>query len=208
MGGLFNMDGPFYKLGTLIFDMLLLNLIWLIFSLPVFTIGASTTALFYVCGKRVNSEDGYLFKDFWKSFKMNFKQSTIVWLIIMVVGFILYIDFKSINLMEGLNKYFFVLLLVVGFETFITIIYIFPVLSKFYIKTSNLIRTSFFMANKHLLTTISCILLIFLDVFLVIKVSFFMLFMFSAYAYSASFLFKRVFDKYIPQDIEESDTAN
>ncbi len=208
MGGLFNMDGPFYKLGTLIFDMLLLNLIWLIFSLPIFTIGASTTALFYVCGKKVNSKDGYLFKDFWKSFKMNFKQSTIVWLIIMLVGFILYIDFKSINLMEGLNKYFFVLLLVVGFETLITIIYIFPVLSKFYIKTSNLIRTSFFMANKHLLTTISCILLIFLDVFLVIKVSFFMLFMFSAYAYSVSFLFKRVFDKYIPQDIEENDTAN
>jgi len=208
MGGLFNMDGPFYKLGTLIFDMLLLNLIWLIFSLPIFTIGASTTALFYVCGKKVNSEDGYLFKDFWKSFKMNFKQSTIVWIIIMLVGFILYIDFKSINLMEGLNKYFFVLLLVVGFETLITIIYIFPVLSKFYIKTSNLIRTSFFMANKHLLTTISCILLIFLDVFLVIKVSFFILFMFSAYAYSASFLFKRVFDKYIPQDMEENDTAN
>lgn len=208
MGGLFNIDGPFYKAGTLIFDLLLLNFIWIIFSLPIFTIGASTTALFYVCNKKVNLEDGYLFRDFWKSFKMNFKQSTIVWLIVLLISFILYIDFKGINLMGELKKYFFVLLLVVGFETAMTTIYIFPVLSKFYIKTSSLIRTSFFMANKHLFTTICCILLIFLDIFLVLKVSFFMLFMFSAYAYSTSFLFKRVFDKYIPQDIEENNNSN
>lgn len=204
MGGLFNMDGPLYKFGTLIFDMFFLNLIWVIFSLPIFTIGASTTALFYVCGKRVKGEEGYLFRDFWKSFKMNFKQSTIVWLIAMLVFFILYIDFKSLNLMGNFQKYFFVLLLVIGFETIMTVLYIFPVLSKFYIKTSNLIKTSFFMANKHLLTTILCILLAALDVFLFLNFSFFMFFMVSAYAYSASFLFKKIFDRYIPQDSESN----
>ena len=54
------------------------------------------TALNYVVLKMVKNEEGYLTRSFFKSFKENFKQSTIIWLIMMVVGLLLYGDFKII----------------------------------------------------------------------------------------------------------------
>lgn len=207
MGGIFSMDGIIYKVGTLIFDIFFLNLLWFIFSIPIVTMGASTTALFYVCGKKVRGEDGYIFRDFWKSFRMNFKQSTIVWLIALVVAIIIFIDFKSVAILGSWSKYFSIMLFVICFEGFITVMYIYPLLSKFYIKTTSLIKTAFFMANKHVLTTIACVLLVLLDFYVIYKFSFFMFFMVAAYAYAASFFFKRIFDKYAPEEEEEKDES-
>lgn len=203
MGGIFDMDGPFYKIGGLIFDLFFLNLLWIIFSIPIVTVGASTTALFYVCGKRVNGEDGYLFRDFWKSFKMNFKQSTLIWLALMLISIVLIVDFKTLPVMGQMGRYFSILLFVIGFEGSMVAIYVFPVLSKFYIKTLNAFKTAFVMANRHILTTLCCIFVIVADIFIFFKFSFFLFFMMSSYAYATSFLFKRVFDKYLPKDDEE-----
>jgi uncharacterized membrane protein YesL len=205
MGGIFSMDGILYKFGTLVFDMFFLNLLWFVCCIPIVTAGASTTALFYVCGKKVRGEEGYIFRDFFKSFKMNFKQSTIVWLFALLAIFVLSVDFKAVSLLGGMSRYFAVLLLVICFELVITLLYIFPVLSKFYIKTSSLIKTAFFMANKHILTTILCILVAIAISFILYKFSFFMFFMFSAYAYLTSFLFDRVFSKYAPEEEDEEE---
>lgn len=205
MGGIFSIDGILYKIGTLIFDMFFLNLLWFIFSLPIVTMGASTTALFYVCGKKVRGQDGYLFRDFWKSFRMNFKQSTIVWIIVLVASIILYIDFKNVEIMKDWSRYFSIMLMVILFEVTVVTIYAFPILSKFYIKTISLIKTAFFMANKHIITTIACVALLVLDLYIFFRFSFFMFFMFACYAYITSFLFKRVFDKYSPEDEEDEE---
>lgn len=205
MGGIFSMDGILYKFGTLVFDMFFLNLLWFVCCIPIVTAGASTTALFYVCGKKVRGEEGYIFRDFFKSFKMNFKQSTIVWLILLVAAVILFVDFRAVKLLGNMSNYFAVLLLVICFELVITLLYIFPVLSKFYIKTSSLIKTSFFMANKHILTTILCILIAIGISYVLYKFSFFMFFMFSTYAYLTSFLFDRVFKKYSPEEEDDQE---
>ncbi len=205
MGGIFSIDGILYKIGTLIFDMFFLNLLWVICSIPIVTVGASTTALFYVCGKRIRGEEGYLVKDFFKSFTMNFKQSTIAWLIILLGIFILWIDFKSISLMGNFTTFFYILFLVISYELLIITIYIFAILSRFYIKTANLIKTAFFMANRHFLMTICCILVMVLDIFLTLNFGFFIFFMFSSYALLASYLFKVVFDKYTPKEDKEDD---
>ena len=69
-----------------IFDMMCLNVLWLVCSLPIFTIGASTTAMYTVMLKVVKNEEGYIVKGFFKAFKENFKKSTIIWLILLVIG--------------------------------------------------------------------------------------------------------------------------
>ena len=66
MNGFFDLDGPFYKWGTEVADIIILSLLWLICALPIVTIGASTTALFYVYGKKIRGEDPYIFKSFFK----------------------------------------------------------------------------------------------------------------------------------------------
>ena len=85
MGRLFNMDNPFFRFMGKMVDVLWLNIIWLVFSLPIVTIGASTTAMICVMMKVVRDREGYIWRDFWKSFKINFKQSTIMWIGIILV---------------------------------------------------------------------------------------------------------------------------
>lgn len=90
MGTLFSPDGLIYKLCNYIYIFFISNILWIVFSLPIFTIGASTTALFSVMSKLSNDEDVSVFKDFWKSFKLNFKQGTVIGIGLMLLFFILY----------------------------------------------------------------------------------------------------------------------
>ena len=70
--GLFNYDNPVWRFIGKLGDLIILNVLWLITSIPIVTIGASTTALYYVTLKLVRDEDGYTIRSFFKSFKENF----------------------------------------------------------------------------------------------------------------------------------------
>mgnify|MGYP000763200386 FL=1 len=78
-------------------DLIWLNILTLICCIPVITIGASLTALNYVTLKLVRDEEGYVTKAFFKSFKQNFKQATIIWLILLLVIALLLGDFLILN---------------------------------------------------------------------------------------------------------------
>ena len=79
---------------NLVFDLVIMHLLWIICSLPIFTIGASTTALYYAFMKRARRDEGYIWKNFFHSFKADFKQATIIWLILLGAGAILYTDIR------------------------------------------------------------------------------------------------------------------
>ena len=73
----FGIDGPFYRFICRFIDLVKLNFMWLLFSLPIVTIGASTTAAYSIALKMVDDEEGYMVKSFVKEFKRNFKQGTV-----------------------------------------------------------------------------------------------------------------------------------
>ena len=75
-------------------DLILLNLLFIICCIPIVTIGASITAMYYVTLKMVRNEESYLFRSFFKSFKQNLKQSTVIWLILLAVSIVLWMDFR------------------------------------------------------------------------------------------------------------------
>lgn len=77
--------------GTLdkITDLLILSMIFLLSSVPVFTMGASFSALYYTVNKVNRHSRGYLWTEFFGSFKKNFKQATLTWLIFMAIGAVL-----------------------------------------------------------------------------------------------------------------------
>lgn len=79
-------DNPFFRFMGKLGDIIILNLVWLLFSLPVITAGASSTALFYVARKIAAKEDYRVFHDFKKSFRQNFKEATIAWVILLILG--------------------------------------------------------------------------------------------------------------------------
>jgi len=66
-----------------------LNLLWIICSLPVFTIGASTTALYTVTLKMADDNESEITKTFFRAFRDNFPQATRIWLILLVIGVVL-----------------------------------------------------------------------------------------------------------------------
>ena len=92
MKGLLEIDGPVMQLITKIVYAVWLNILWFICCLPVFTVGASTTALFYVALKIVKNEEGAVTRAFFRSFKENFSQATVAWLILLAAGILLGID--------------------------------------------------------------------------------------------------------------------
>ena len=96
MHNLLNPDNKVMRVITKIADTVILNFLWLIFSIPVVTAGASTTALFDLSIKMVNDEEGNLISGFWRSFRSNLKSATKTWLILLALGAVL-----------GLDGYFF-----------------------------------------------------------------------------------------------------
>ncbi len=91
MDRFFSQDNLLIKLMTKVFDIALLNILWLLCCVPVITIGASTSALYYVTLKMVKEEDDGIIKSFFKAFKTNFKVSLPITLIfIAVYGFVVF----------------------------------------------------------------------------------------------------------------------
>ena len=84
-----NYDSPFMEECRKAVNFVLLGLLWMLASIPVFTFGAATTAMYYTAEKAVRTDNGKIWKTFWGSFKREFKQSTVVWLLGIVVTIVL-----------------------------------------------------------------------------------------------------------------------
>ncbi len=85
-------DSPFGQLLMKLCYSCYLNLIWFICCIPVVTIGASTTALYYTSLKIVRDEDRSVARTFFRSFRENFRQATVLWLILLAIGLVLAAD--------------------------------------------------------------------------------------------------------------------
>ena len=106
----FDIDGPVVQFLSKVADLMWLNILTIVCCIPVITIGASLTALNYMALKIVRNEETYITKGFFKAFKENFKQSTVIWLIFMVLFSVIYVDYRIVlttdvqigNLLRGL----------------------------------------------------------------------------------------------------------
>lgn len=101
MAKLFHYDNPVWRFMGRVADVFLLTILWAVCSLPIITIGASTSALYYVTLKMARNRDGYLCRSFLKAFKDNFLQATGVWLILLAGGMLLAADLYFFYHMES-----------------------------------------------------------------------------------------------------------
>ena len=96
MRKLFNVDNPIMRVLTKIFDLMALSVFWIVFSIPIVTMGAASSALYSAVYRHVRLGEGYLWKSFWEPFKRDFKRSTLAWL--PLLGMILFLVFDIITL--------------------------------------------------------------------------------------------------------------
>jgi len=210
MRGFFKLDGPFFKYGTILADIIILTLLWAVCSIPLITVGISTTALFYVATKQTSDKEGYVTANFFRSFKANFIQGIIITIILSVVGFLIYTSIRFASLLTSGKEFVLTLDYIAAFEVIIVALYIFPLLSRFDMKITELFKTAFFLANRHMFTTITCFILFVAIVLMCLFVN--PVFMFASigvYAYFSSYMFMRIFRKYCPDiDVDEFENMN
>lgn len=198
-------------------DLCILNIICVVCCIPVITAGASITAMYYVTLKMVRNEDAYIVRSFFKSFKQNFKQATIINLIMLLIGVVLYIDLNVSKAMQGgAGQIFQVIFMAFVLIYFILFLYVYPVLARFYNTIKNTIKNALFMAVRHLPYTVvmvliaACPLLLLLVKSYQIQSTLFVLFLlmgFALIAYCNSFFLVKIFDNYMPKEEDEQESA-
>ena len=169
MNKLFHLDNPFFSLMGKVFDLLVLNVLWLLLCIPMVTMIPATTALYYSVVKVVRKERGYVLKEFWRSFKQNFREGSFCSVVVSIVLFVLWIDFRfALLLLQQENiigSAFFVVFLIILILICAIFMYLCPILSRFELNLIGLFKTAFFMSAKHILTTFSLIVLFALVLF-------------------------------------------
>lgn len=155
MGQLFDMDNKLFGFLSKVADLIMLNIAFLITCLPVITIGAGLASLYEVTLKMVKNEESYIIRSYFKAFKSNFKRSTIIWVGIMVIYFVLYLDFRIS--MVGTESWWSMLSnFVIVFAVLIWVLmgYIFPLQGKFINTCKNTLINAGFMSVRHFPITI------------------------------------------------------
>lgn len=138
MSKLFDLDSPIIQVLNKVADLMWLNILTLICCIPVFTIGAALTSAHYVALKMRRNEEGYISRDFFKAFKLNFKQSTLIWLLAMLLIGVLVGDFYIMknNTELEIHNIVRIVIMAAGILVTFTLMWVFALQAKF----SNTIR--------------------------------------------------------------------
>ena len=158
---MFSPDSTFSRFMSTLLDVLVIGILWFVCSLPLITIAASTTAAYYAMAKVVRHKTGYLFKEYFRSFKANFKQSLVPAFLFLAIVLILIADIIYVwNNRSSVNDGLFIVMVGITFIFLSVIIYFCPFLSRFTKKNFEIFRLSAFSAFRFLPVTISVLAVI------------------------------------------------
>lgn len=156
MNNLFDLDSPVMQKLSLLMDLLFLNFLWLICSLPVVTIGASTTALHAVVQKYVSNEDSGIVKPFFRAFCKNFRQSTMLWIPVLLLIAVLVMDLLYLFIAgSGAQSWLWIPFVAVCVVTMVLITYGFPLIARYENDTATVIRNSFLLVLTHFIPSLA-----------------------------------------------------
>lgn len=208
-----NPENKFFSLMSLIGDLVLLNLLFVVTSLPILTIGASSCALYLSVKKRTCGEESYIIKDYMKAWKENLKSGVCIWCILLVflIGMIFFTSYVASHLtnLTAIVLYSF-LFMWLSF----TLLYAFPLQATFVNTPLKIILNSILTALRHLPWTLTLFLAAYTPLILTLAfpkaVSFtfvyWLLIGFSLSMVFSALILKRVFIAYLPveEDTEEN----
>lgn len=156
---MFNPDNPVFSFINKVVDVLFANILFVLCSLPIITIGPSMAGLYYAMVKVIRRGRGTLAKEFFRGFKENFKQGLIINIIIIALAAMMFVadfpyvlafvDTKEVG--DTLTLIFFLLKIVLlfGFTC-----WIYPMMTRFSQKLLKLAELSIVLMIRHFLTTV------------------------------------------------------
>lgn len=209
MSKLFRMDSPLMRFLTKIADLMVLNILFCVTSIPLITIGASWTALYSVTLKMVRDEEGSVSRSYFRSFRQNFRQATLLWLGVLVVLALLVLDIRVLNGMAGGTAPG---LLRVGVEILallgiMVLQYLFPSLARFEASLADTLKNACMMVLAHLpktaLMTAAAVGAVWITLInnttIAVGLMVWPLIGFSLMAFGNSGILRKIFDNYVPK---------
>ncbi len=157
----FDYDGPLIRFLNRMADLMWLNILAMLCCIPIVTIGASFTALHYVALKIVRDEEGYITRGFFKSFRQNFFQSTVLWVILLMVFAALGMDYYLI-VRQGMEvgSVHRSLIVALGVLILFTAVMVFPMQARFSNPIRVTIKNAFIVAVLQFPKTFLMLLLL------------------------------------------------
>ncbi len=208
MGRLFSYDSPIMQSINKIVDCVILSFLWLIFSIPLITVGASSTALYYTVNKVIRHNRSHVWREFWGSFKSNFKQSTLVWLILLLLYYLLGVDCIFVfNLAKAgkVGAWLLAPFIVTAVLVTMWMLYMFGYMARFYNSLKGILKNCAFLVIRHLLRSVlltlifaaSVVIFLFLPVTIVILPA--------AGMYLMNLVLESIFVKYMSEEDLEAE---
>ena len=208
LASFFNLDNPVFKFLSKVVDLAALNLLFVFSCLPLFTIGAALTSLQYVMITGWDTQDSHLIKMYTTSIKQNFKQSTILWLVMLVIGvflgFTAWMIYQQSKVDDGILFMIFIVIFVVLAIIYACIFtYVWPLLAKFENNTKTTVKNALLLAVSHLPHTLILWVVFGVAAYFIYRIElvrdFAYVILCSVVAYIQSFVFRRVFAPFLEE---------
>ena len=206
-------DNPIARALGRLCDLVILNLLFIVCSLPIITIGASATAMYTVMLKLVKDEEGYILKGFLAAFVQNFKKGTIAWLILLIVNALVYFNIYLSSMMDipTMSTVFMVIFMVFAVVILCGSLYVFPLIARYENPLKNTFKNAFLLSIGRLPFTALLVLIHAVPVvipllhtyLLAYGVLFWFLVGFSAVSWMSSKILRKVFEIF-----ETTETTN
>ena len=160
MSGIFDPENKVMQIGVKFADLLLINAMTLIFSIPVVTAGAAFSAMHALALKIYRDEQSAVIREYWRAFRQNLKQGTKLLLIYLAIGAVLGIDIYLIAA-DKLNwgQYFNLLVLAVTAIYLISLVWVFVLQSRYTFGWKDMIKYSLVLGFRNIPTSVAMVIL-------------------------------------------------
>jgi uncharacterized membrane protein YesL len=209
MNQLFHLDNPVFKFIEKFWECIFLSILWCVFSIPILTIGASTTALYYTAYKNIRKGKEHVWSCFWSSFKTNFKQSTAFWFILLATGVIFYMDYRMLGQLKNntiglLNVMFLVMLVLESAYA----VYVFSYLARISDSLRATTKKSMLLAFSHPMITLMIMILNIISIFLIWLSPLLVSIIPALHMLATGFFMERIYSKYLPAGGDHAEKAS
>ena len=160
MAGFFSTDSKLYRFMSRLTDVLKLNFMWLLFSIPIVTIGISTIAAYTVALKMAENREGYIARDFLEAFTSNWKQGLAMTFINAICIWALWLDYQVFNAVEENSIVFLIIGIISAYVFVFSLLYVYPLLARYENTVFNSLKNSFRIGMKYFLRSLLLIIIL------------------------------------------------
>ena len=205
---MFRSDNLFSRFMNVLFDIICISVLWMVCSIPVITAGAAATAAYYAMAKSVRYKTGYAWKEFFRSFRLNIKQTIPLSILFFGAGVVLILDiWYTWSNDNQTNSAIFMVLVFVAFLVAGAAVYAWPLLSRFEKRNTELLKTAFIVMFRYLPVTIGLLLLLCFGLVGIYLMPWAILVIPGVYQYLCTFPMEWIMKKMMPKPEEGSEEA-